>query len=110
MEAVTEEVIVDEVVIKTDCKTIYGKIYKPGEPGIYPAVIVSHGYNGSNSDHVDDCICFAKNGYIAYAYDFCGGSTHSKSSGKTKNMTLFTEMQDLLDVYEFVYRMKDVNK
>ena len=103
------QIMIEEHIITTDNKTIYGKIYMPEEEGKYPAVILSHGYNGINSDFVKECKYFAENGYVAYAYDFCGGSTRSKSSGATTDMTLLTEKDDLLTVYEDISSMDKVD-
>ena len=108
-KVLVKELVIDELIITTDNKTIYGKIYMPQEEGKYPAVILSHGYNGSSSDFAKECEYFAENGYVAYAYDFCGGSTCSKSSGDTKDMTLFTEKNDLLAVYEYITLMDNVD-
>lgn len=67
-----ETVVVEELIIKDGEKEIYGKIYKPAKQGVYPAIILSHGYNGCNSDFIKECRYYAENGYIAYAYDFVG--------------------------------------
>lgn len=99
----------EELIIKNGEKSIYGKIYRPEGDGKFPAVILSHGYNGAHSDFTKECEFFAKNGYIAYAYDFCGGSTRSKSSGKSTDMTLFTEKEDLLSVFDYIYAMPETD-
>jgi len=104
-----KELIIEEHIIETDDKTIYGTIYMPKGEGKYPAVILSHGYNGVNSDFIKECRYFAENGYVAYAFDFCGGSTRSKSSGATTDMTLFTEKNDLLTVFENISSLDNVD-
>ena len=105
----TYEVSVEELVIKVNGKEIYGKIYAPDEDGVFPAVILSHGYNGCNADFVNECKYFASNGIIAYAYDFSGGSTRSKSSGKSTEMTIFTEKEDLMTVLDYISGMEKVD-
>ena len=110
MELNSAVITVEEICIIKKTRRIYGKLYKPVNEGMYPAVILSHGYNSSCADHEAECICFAENGYIAFAYDFCGGSTRSKSSGKTNDMTLFSEKEDLLDVFAYISGLKTVNK
>ena len=70
-------------------KTVYGTLYTPVGAGKCGAVILSHGYNGSGSDFKAECEYCAKHGYIAYAFDFCGGSARSRSSGNTADMTVF---------------------
>lgn len=91
-------------------KKIYGKLYAPVGTGKFPAIILGHGFNGIADDFINECRYYAKNGYIAYAYDFCGGSGRSRSSGKTTEMTIFTEKQDVLDVFDFIYNMDEVDK
>ena len=105
----TEKIIIKELIIKENNKEIYGKIYYPEKEGKYPAVILSHGYNGTNSDFVQECTYFAQNGYVAYAYDFCGGSSRSKSSGKSTDMTIFTEKEDLLAVFNYIQALNNVD-
>lgn len=36
-----------------------------------------------------------KKGYAVYCFDFCGGSTGSRSDGSTLEMSIFTEQADL---------------
>lgn len=106
----TYEVSVEELIIKNGNKEIYGKLYKPSEVGRYPVVILSHGYNGCNADFVNECNYYAANGFIAYAYDFSGGSTRSKSVGSSTDMTIFTEKEDLLTVIDYIKDMENVDK
>lgn len=87
---------------------LYGKLYEPCDGLRHPAVILSHGYNGSFTDFNDDCYFFAKNGFVAFAYDFAGGSVRSNSSGKTTDMTLQTEKQDLLTVIDYIRGLENV--
>lgn len=105
-----ETIVVEELIIKDGEKEIYGKIYKPAKQGVYPAIILSHGYNGCNSDFIKECRYYAENGYVAYAYDFCGGSTKSKSSGQSTNMTIFTEKADLITVFNYIKTLDIVNE
>ena len=39
-------------------------------------------------------------GYAAYCFDFCGGSSQSRSDGSTEEMTIFTEVEDLRAVVD----------
>lgn len=92
----------EELIIKTDSKQIYGTLFKPENMDEkHPLIIFSHGYNGTGSDFTMDGVFFAQYGYVCYSYDFCGGSSRSKSSGKTTDMTIFSEKQDLLDVISY---------
>jgi len=106
----TYEVVMEELIITEGEKEIYGKLYRPKEEGSYPAVILSHGYNGCNTDFVSECKYFASNGYIAYTFDFSGGSTRSKSKGASTDMTIFTEKEDLMTVFNYIKNMDIVDK
>ncbi len=90
----------EEHIVEYDGKQIYGKLYYPADGEKHSAVILSHGYNGSHTDFEGECRELAENGFVSYAYDFCGGSARSKSSMKTTEMTVFTEKRDLLAVFE----------
>jgi len=102
--------VVEELIIKKGDKEIYGNIYYPNKEGKFPAVILSHGFNGSYSDFVTECEYYASHGFIAYSFDFCGGSVTSKSSGKTTDMTIFSEKQDLLIVLEHISNLENVEE
>lgn len=99
-----------EHVIRVGEKAIYGRIWIPVTKEKCPAVICSHGYNGSHSGYDTECRAFAQKGYITYSFDFCGGSTRSRSTGKSTDMTLFTEKQDLLDVFDHIAAMDQVDE
>ena len=109
------EITVSEMTVKRanadgSENTIYGKIYAPVESGKFPAIILSHGYNGTNADWVNECTYYAKHGYVAYALDFCGGSVNSKSSGKSTEMTVLTEKADLTAVLDHISGLDNVDK
>ena len=92
----------NELKIEKDEKTIFGQIFMPSNSETkHPLIIMSHGYNGCYTDFFADAVFFAQNGYVCYCYDFCGGSNRSKSSGKTTEMTVYTEKQDLLDIFSY---------
>ncbi len=104
-----DPITVKEHIIEYGSNKIYGKIYTPQKEGVYPAVIMCHGYNGVGDDFVTECTYFAQNGYIAYAFDFCGGSGRSKSSGKSTDMTIFTEKEDLIAVFKNIKELSNVD-
>ena len=89
--------------------SIYGQLYLPDVEGTWPVVILSHGYNGNNTQFQTECRLFAEKGIMAYAYDFCGGSTVSKSSGKSTDMTIFTEKKNLLSVFKYIKELDNVD-
>ncbi|WP_310602121.1 alpha/beta hydrolase family protein [Anaerosporobacter sp.] len=106
----TTEITINELTIPNGEHSIYGKLYIPTQNGTHPAIILSHGYNGTHNDFAKECKYYAEHGYIAYAFDFCGGSNNSKSSGSSTDMTIFTETSDLLAVFDYLSAMDDVDK
>lgn len=90
------EVEIREFYVERDGNQIYGVIYIPqGIREKIPAVIFSHGYDGSYQGASRYARAIAEQGYAACCFDFCGGSTGSRSDGSTLEMTLFTEQADL---------------
>jgi pimeloyl-ACP methyl ester carboxylesterase len=77
-------------------KHIYGQLYLPTEDKqSYPLVIISHGIQGSYYDLVDQAGKCVDAGMAAYIFDYCGGSTYSRSSGDISDMSILTECDDL---------------
>lgn len=52
----------------------------------------------------------ADKGMVAYCFDFCGGSSDSKSDGSFDDMTVFSEVADLKAVLDAVKSLDIVNK
>ena len=98
------------VMVTANERDVYVKGYMPNDDKKHPTVIMSHGYNGCHSDFENECMYYAQNGFAAYAIDFCGGSIRSKSSGKSTDMTIFTEKEDLLVVFAYVSKLENVDK
>lgn len=91
----------EELWLESDGKKVYGVMYLPGEEkDSYPTVILSHGFNSSSMLNEGYAESFAKNGYAAYIFDFCGGSPSTKSDGKTTEMSVLTEYRDLSNVMD----------
>lgn len=101
---------VRELKIKNGENEIYGRLYSPETNEKSPAVILSHGYNGIGADFSIECAFYAENGFVAFAHDFCGGSTRSKSTGNSVDMTVFTEKSDLLAVFSAISELENVDK
>ena len=104
------EIVIKDFTIQANDREIYGKLYYPADEGVYPAIIMSHGYNGCHGDFPYESLHLAKNGYVVCTYDFCGGSVKSKSSGRTEDMTIFTEKEDLRAVMDFVRSQEFVDE
>ena len=84
-------------------KNIFGKLYIPDTKAKkYPTVILSHGFNSIGDDMADIALTFAENGFLAYTFDYCGGSTRSHSDGKTTEMSIISEQNDLKAVIDMM--------
>ena len=94
----------------SDGNQLYGEAFIPVAPGKHPAVILSHGYGGTHHGFYAMADMLAKAGYVAYCYDFAGGSPRSQSQGRTEDMSIFTERQNLKDVIDMVRGWDFVDK
>ena len=95
------EVLSEVIEIADGEDTVYGTLYYPDTDAATPLIIMCHGYNGSGDDFKNEAMTYAKNGIAAYTLDFCGGSTRSRSSGETTDMTIFTEKSNLLAAFTY---------
>ena len=89
---------------------IYGYVYrkvKAGEKA--PTVILSHSSSLTHEAMMGYARCIAEQGYVAYCFDFCGGSSQSKSDGDPNDMTVFTEVDDLKAVVEDICQLPYVD-
>ena len=99
------ELVVDsaEVWSERDGNRIFGMMYyNSASSKKQPAVILSHSSSLTHEAMSGYALAIAKMGYAAYCFDFCGGSDKSKSDGKTDEMTVFTEVEDLRAVVKTV--------
>lgn len=99
----------EEIRIRHHGRESYGVRYRPEGTGRYPMVIFSHGYNGSWESAVGYAEYFAQRGIGFFCHDFCGGSVNSRSSMKTTDMTVLTEKEDLLAVFDQVSGWESVD-
>ncbi len=87
---------------------IYGEFYYPAdfdETKTYPVIIMSHGASVTHEiyEKAGWAEYAASQGWVAYAFDFCGGSKNSLSDGEMETyMTPSTQQADLLAVMDFV--------
>ena len=86
-------------------RTVYGDAYIP-EAESFPIVILSHGYNGYKDDFKNEAELLMQNGIGAITLTFCGSGGRDPSGFGTKNMTLFTEKEDLIAVMDYAKRIK----
>ena len=87
---------VDTLWCQRDGKRIFGKLYRPdGQAAKRPLIIISHGFGGSNVWGIPYAEALTQQGYLVYCFDFCGGGNLSQSDGKTSEMSIITERDDL---------------
>lgn len=87
---------------KRDGLTIRGTIYRPKGDHL-PIAIVCHGFMAWQDSVKHYAVFLAEMGYVAFTFDFCGGSAMcGKSDGKTTEMSVLTETKDLKAVIEYV--------
>lgn len=84
-----------------DRLTIRGHVWDRGTAP-KPAVILSHGFLANEKMCHTYAKLLAELGYVTFTFDFCGGGLGSRSDGKSENMTLLTEKEDLLTVIDYV--------
>lgn len=93
--------------VKSGDNYIYGRINVPedfDEDKAYPTVIMSHGFTATHEVYEPYVMTLTSLGYVCYTFDFAGGSYDSKSDGDFMDMTVFTEVDDLLAVADDVKR------
>ena len=89
--------------------TIQGTEYRPAGSRL-PAAIVSHGFMANQDTVRHYARHLAEIGYAACCFDFNGGSVMgSKSTGKTTDMSVLTEVMDLEAVIDHVLQFPYVD-
>lgn len=85
---------------------LYGQLMLPKDgKEKHPTIICSHGFNGSYRYFRDGVgMCLAMSGYAVYCFDFYAGSIHGKSGGNTREMSVFSEREQLNDVIAFIQK------
>ena len=92
---------------------IFGVLYVPegasaGHPR--PVVVCSHILGGTHVNSGRYACEMASRGYVAYAFDFCGGSVDSRSTGKTTESSVKTWAADLSAVLDAVCALPEVDE
>lgn len=78
-----------------------GTEYRPQGDNL-PIAIVSHGFMANQDTTRQYAIWLSELGYAAFCFDFCGGSAMpNESDGKTTDMSVLTEVEDIKAVVEY---------
>ena len=93
-----------------DGMKIYGKLYVPDGTGPFPAVILGHGFGANLYMMTGYADALARNGYIAYPFDFIGGGENVMSDGKLTEMSVLTEAADMSAVLTGIKTLPEVDK
>jgi len=102
--------MIEKFSCRRDALTIRGHVYRIGEEaGRRPAVVLCHGFLANDRTLRVYAQALAELGYICFTFDFNGGGIISHSDGKSRNMTVLTEVEDLRAVMEYVRSRPDVD-
>ena len=71
----------------------------PGGTLRFPTIIIGHGYGGSYQDNLNCAERYAAEGFASISFDFCGGTPFAKSTGNTEEMSVITERDDMIAVF-----------
>lgn len=96
---------------KGSSHNLYGEVYIPDNiSGKAPAIVLAHSYMLNGSSLSTYAKLFAENGFVAYTFDFWGGSSNSQSGGNMNDMTVFTEKDDVTSALSTVRSLSYVDK
>lgn len=107
-----KQVIERELWVQRGDMRIFGMLYVPEinlAENPRPAVICSHILGGTHRNSGKYALELARRGYVAYAFDYCGGSTESRSSGKTTESSIKTWAADLSAVFDAIAALPEVD-
>ena len=79
---------------------ISGALFIPDRASPVPLVILSHGFGGNRGSVKGYAESFAEHGIAAYIFEFIGGGEHIKSDGKMTKMSVLTEAEDLIVIFD----------
>lgn len=72
-------------------------------------VIMSHAFLFNQRMMRKYAEALAKEGYVVFTYDFCGGASFGKSDGAFRDMSIDTEKDDLKAVIAYVETLREVD-
>ena len=82
---------------------IWGTVFLPAETNDdhFPIAVVCHEFMANRLFSFPYAYTLAQNGYAAFCFDFNGGGFFSQSEGKSIDMSVLTEKEDLKAVLDF---------
>lgn len=80
---------------------IFGRLYIPNDGAAKkPLAIMAHGFNSSYHEVEAYAETLAQEGVACYIFDFAGGAVTSRSEGKSIDMSVFTEADDIAAIVD----------
>ena len=79
---------------------IYSLCYIPEGEGPFPTIILGSGFGASYTENLNCAERYANSGFAAVSMEFCGATADSKSDGKTSEMSVMTETEDMIAVFK----------
>ena len=99
--------MIEKIKFKMSCGEIYGFLYLPDNiTGTFPIVILSHGLSLNHTYMKSYAEKLLKYNIASFIFDFRGGGYGCLSSGKISDMTLNSEVTDLMSVIDFIKSLK----
>ena len=96
-----KKMIHQEFTCSRDSLRLRGSMFRPAEGERFPVAVVSHEFMANRLFTMRYARLLASLGYAAFCYDFSGGCVVGASQGRTTDMTVFTEMEDLKAVIAY---------
>ena len=96
-----KKTIRQEFTCSRDSLRLRGSMFRPAEGERFPVAVVSHEFMANRLFTMRYARLLSSLGYAAFCYDFSGGCIVGASQGKTTDMTVFTEMEDLKAVIAY---------
>lgn len=81
---------------------IHGRWYRDGKDGRMPTIIISHEFGTNMHSTARYARRLCRQGYAVFLFDFCGSHTGTSRGRKPTEMSVLTEVVDLLVVIDYV--------
>lgn len=102
--------MIEKIKFKMSCGEIYGFLYLPDNiTCTFPIVILSHGLSLNHTFMKPYAEKLLKYNIASFIFDFRGGGYGCLSSGKISDMTLNSEVRDLMSVIDFIKSLKSID-
>jgi dienelactone hydrolase len=96
-----KKMIHQEFTCSRDSLRLRGSMFRPAEGERFPVAVVSHEFMANRLFTMRYARLLSSLGYAAFCYDFSGGCVVGASQGRTTDMTVFTELEDLKAVITY---------